>query len=277
MLRSLDCFFKQHKWLPLFIGALLFVTGGAWFADFLRELLILRENTDGWIFSSRAWLWVVISFLIWLLGAWLVYYYGKDLVTFRPHLDRQEVVPHQVLVLLVSQKGKDDGFEHARKLCSRDIRQDIERFANDEQLKHWPWLQQLRAVEPHLGTLQRVVLVGSKDGERIRGTVHDLDDCRRFLKEYLPKLEIDDAPYFPNFEEINDLKYMVDRVIERVKKHGCEEKDVIFDVTGGTKTASIAVALSTLDRPEVDFQYVTQSDNRPSMYNLVGSISNPPR
>jgi hypothetical protein len=275
------CQHKRFRLFLLFLGALLFVTGGAWFADFLRELLILGDDGDDWWnFLPSAWCWVLISLGIWLIGALSVYFFGKDLVTFRPHLDRKSVVQHRVLVLLVSKvKENKDKLKHAMSLCTGDLRRDIETFTTDTQLTRWPWLHMLRAVDPHEKSLRRVVLVGSKDSGENEGSVHDLDDCRKLLYQYLDNgtVSIVNAPDEPNFERIDDMQKTVEQIIEDVKMYEYDEKDVIFDVTGGTKMASIAVALSTLDHPEIDFQYVTQSgDYKPVMYNLVGSLSKLP-
>lgn len=47
----------------------------------------------------------------------------------------------------------------------------------------------------------------------------------------------------------------INAIIQIVKEEGAEENDIIIDVTGGQKTASIAASLATLHN-KVTFQYV---------------------
>jgi len=66
---------------------------------------------------------------------------------------------------------------------------------------------------------------------------------------------------------IQHLEFLCNDLIE---KHDVSERDIMSDVTGGQKTASIAAALATLHRSDLRIQYVRTNDPYDVIaYNVV--------
>lgn len=140
------------------------------------------------------------------------------------------------------------------------------RQSDGNPLPQWTWQQTLRAAHHHGETLERLVLIGS-EGEGGSGTTEQLDLADRFFSHYfsgkvhiLGKPHRDGAGYDSHwqadFEKLDDLRRLLKRTLKDLQKAGYADADIIIDCTGGQKTASIACALITLDRPDLMFQYV---------------------
>lgn len=137
---------------------------------------------------------------------------------------------------------------------------------NDSGLPKWNWQQTLRAAYYHGGHLQKLVLVGSLNGS---GKKEYLDRADKFFSTYFPgKIVIMGSPaqsggnYDPrwqaDFEDLDKLSGLLRNILRTLHKDTANYSDnkIIIDCTGGQKTASIAAALVTLDRPDLMFQYV---------------------
>lgn len=135
----------------------------------------------------------------------------------------------------------------------------------------WNWTQALRALYPHLGDgeekLNRLVVLGSpgRDGSACQRVVF-----RELLGSYVPPSIIDiSAPAvdFLDFQVLSDaVRRAMDDALEHCQRDAAigvststerpTQKDIVIDVTGGEKTASIAAAAVTLSS-EASFQYVS--------------------
>lgn len=73
------------------------------------------------------------------------------------------------------------------------------------------------------------------------------------------------------FEDLQALYDNFNEIIQKVTTElGLAQNDIMIDVTGGTKTASIAAALVTLHHPPIEFQYVrTETPFDVLSYNVV--------
>lgn len=147
-----------------------------------------------------------------------------------------------------------------------DLAADIEAL----QGLQWNGQQILRALRPHweAGTLERVILLGSKgkDGsfEMARGVIRD------WLGRYLGVEHVEIHPKEVEFEDLQTLKDTFDELVQNLVQRGYRERDIVIDATGGPKTASIATALATLERPELEFQYVeTRNNPRVLSFNVL--------
>lgn len=183
-------------------------------------------------------------------------------------LRREAIQPVEALVLFVStpnhpvQFPPADTGRHAvlqfRASGGRLLRgaghleEDIAEISRElKEREYWNWQQLLRALRGH-PALRRVILMGST-GER--GSHKDLPVCGRFLQPYLPAgctVDFHSQPLdFTDFNGLVDaLRGILDTDLGTLPKNR-----VAIDVTGGTATASIAGAATTMDQ-ECVFQYV---------------------
>ena len=212
-----------------------------------------------------------VSFLlVWIFvtAAWHIHDISKELFFYRKGLSGRMVTPHRVLIVAVSTLRQkifraEDGLriEGLPNPLSGNLSQDIQAFT-DARL--WVNNQQfLRAVEPHLQSnrLERVFLIGS-GGEN--GSYALLDDVEKLLRLYNPELNIskhggDDLA----FENLDLMAAEYDGLVEMAKCEEYGESDIILDVTGGQKTASIAAAMVAFQKEQLKFQYVETNGDHP--------------
>jgi hypothetical protein len=159
-------------------------------------------------------------------------------------------------------KGKVDNVDVEVTLAGNP-REDIaalDAFKNPS----WNWKQLIRAIEPHIGSVQRVYLVGSRNSDGT-GSYTQLENCSRLLKFYLENTDVLPVTAAVDFEDFNAVVELLRNVIAGEKKRGTKEGDIAIDVTGGQKTASIAGASITFNS-DVVFQYVQTTGDQPKVY-----------
>lgn len=165
-------------------------------------------------------------------------------------------------------------FKRGDKLTTVDLSDDIvEDSLNTELSKQkFSWQQLMYAVGQHLPKLKKVILIGSAHTDQGPGSYQQAADAQAVLQRYLKQKGIqvlihDTAIDFENTATICDsLKDLVEGQL----RDEFSLNDIIIDVTGGQKTASIAAALFTLHNPELQFEYVTTGDKKEiKTYNVV--------
>jgi hypothetical protein len=182
------------------------------------------------------------------------------------------VWPHRVLILLVSpqypawlkdvpERGNGELLvDESRRIPLEfgSLDESIPKVARESLDKKWNWLQLLRAVRHHQGAVERIYLIGSadrRDGDP--GSWRQLDLCMKMLRRFLPGVDLRKAEHPVEFELFAEVKGAIEDLIQRERsEHGSREADILIDVTGGFKTASIAAAAVTLTNG-VKFQYIT--------------------
>lgn len=153
------------------------------------------------------------------------------------------------------------------------------------RLGHPKWQQVLRAIEPHVGSLEAVWLIGS-DGDAAGLTATELDrvvrpggrvqepdkpgsaafmgDAARLLHPYLEKpaarihcCRAEQSADKFCFTDPETLRDWVQALIARIRQEdpSVKETEILIDTTGGQKPVSIVGAMSTLNS-EAMFQYV---------------------
>jgi hypothetical protein len=211
----------------------------------------------------------VLFFVGFLLAFWWLYQERRTFLTTR--LYWHEVDPHKALIILltlpniVPQKANGSFPWVLEKDGDRVILEgkSLENEANDPNLEklRWNWQQLMRGILPHIGTLQVVYLLGS-DGSG-GGSFQYLGDAEELIKRYLSGVSVRRFVRPVDFE--GDFEGLVDCLNQCVQEIQREcrirEKDIVIDVTGGQKTASIAGAMVTLNT-RVTFQYVSTTDPR---------------
>ncbi|OIO57144.1 MAG: hypothetical protein COX57_12555 [Alphaproteobacteria bacterium CG_4_10_14_0_2_um_filter_63_37] len=236
---------------PLFtllIPSWLFLLGASWTADGLR---------DGWLSGTLADPWgLAIALLCFLGGAFWLYHVRQAFLPLATFREGDRPAPHAALVLLVSPPKP----EQPPIDLSGNLNQDIAAL----DASRWNWQQLLRAIQPHVATARHVVLIGSSGKE---GSYHHLETCQTLLARYLPTATFTQAPAV-DFQKLEATRETIEQIFADLRQQGVPERQILIDVTGGTKTASIAAALATLRHHRVEFQYV-EGGSAPLIYNVV--------
>lgn len=193
----------------------------------------------------------------------LMLYHGRQAFTMARSLSRHHCEPHAVVILLVSTPNivptpdtprlplhLQDTNGVSLVLPGTSLAADIEALNK----VRWNWQQLLRALQPHtvFPQLKRVYLIGSPGPG---GSFAHLQLCQTLLDSYVPAAEVVQVTEPIDFEDFNALVQGMRRIIRQEKDQGRHEHDIIIDVTGGVKTASIAGASITFNS-QVKFQYV---------------------
>ena len=195
---------------------------------------------------------------------------------YQLRLSRHLCEPRACLILLVSppnivptQKEELFPLELTQngqnvQLAGVSLAEDIKRL----DAFRWNWQQLFRAVLPHAegGKLHRLHLIGSTEPN---GSFVHLSLCQEVLKKYLPDVTIVPFAEAIDFEEFNELVQCMRHIITDEKERGMHVEDIVIDVTGGLKMASIAGASITFNS-KVTFQYVqTQKPYKAYAYDVV--------
>lgn len=209
-----------------------------------------------------------VSLAIFLAFFWVVFKNRQAFMavrSFRYHPCK----PHQCLVMLLTlpniippktplpwplkTTNKKTGKVIECELPGKELTKEEIEPLNDLE---WNWQQILRALYPHRDSLVEVHLIGSPDKDNKPGTGSQAfaQDAERLIKTYRPKVEVITQPQAVDFEDFNAVVSVIGDTLEELKKKYSED-DIIIDITGGQKTASIAAATVTLNS-QMHFQYV---------------------
>lgn len=259
-------------WLTVCLTLAVIPILAGWVGDVSKNWLKGEE-----LKAAEYWLFAIGAILLPLL-AFIVVRYGRKLMPARIVKQEDDPVARRVVIALLSpcenlrhvegvgwQVADRTGKAVALSGLSLDAL-----VAKDRGLPQWTWQQTLRAAHFHHARMERLVLIGSLDGS---GTEEQLDLANRYFSDLFPnKVEVLGWP--PNgvagvhtqpvdFENLGDLMAQLRGVVSRLLNSSSSylEEDIVIDCTGGFKTASIAAAMVTLDRPNLAFQYVGTGDH----------------
>jgi len=225
------------------------------------------------ITSSR-----IFYFLFFVLMVYLLY--RQRNVFSRPYTRRivgKDAGQRKHLVLFLSNLKKEleeIGGIPEKITLSNNINNDIKNIESLKQGKpsvFWTWEMPLRAIRHHLGRLESVTLICSR--ESIRQASLFVSICKKYdnfndlgfflfsgredrdgLLPLTDSLDIRDYKGF-NFENFDELSTAMWDLINEFKKKGYPEKEIMIDITGGQKPTSITGAAITFNR-EIEAQYV---------------------
>lgn len=234
-----------------------------WIADIAKSWWLGKQD---WAGGDPA---IVFIGCIVLVGAalFLVLRIGSALL--RVHISKIDNVPaHAALITLLSdQSGLSKGGDGRWKCGAEVLPATLEEVCNAPKIADFKWQQNLRAARHHKrkGKLKWVCLVGSSGASGLAAT---LDLAKQLFEHYLPGVTIVAplrdglAPDFENLEQTRDaLRKMID-------DSGYADRDIVIDITGGQKTASVAAALVTLDRHDLMFQYVGTQEHAGKIFGF---------
>jgi hypothetical protein len=255
---------RALKTLPLRATLLAFSTiiSGGLAVDALKGEVVF----EGWFPALKDYKIYVTILILFLFGASLILlvYYRKDFIIRT--LAQTSCTSHNYLILSLTAPNTkivdmpspfkfpltlSDKKGNTATLNGTDLKGDINEL---NKLDYWNWQQVMRGIEPH-ANLKYVYIIGSKDSAKMQGSSRFLKEAELLINQYHPKASIQCLNTPVDFEDFDELVNALEEAIRFLKEHGAQEKDIIIDVTGGQKTASIAGAVVTLTR-ETTFQYV---------------------
>ncbi|WP_156137265.1 hypothetical protein [Tepidimonas taiwanensis] len=252
---------------------------GNWLASFISELVRYPWRDVAW--GSWSFL-LALSLVALLTGVRLLWNLRARLVPARVE-QLSEIQPRRVFIGFLStiddkdietetlqngaaiykfkgNKAKEDGTSEWH------IIETIEQLANHEK-QLGPWQQLARGILPHLTTLESVMLLPSSNstGEKDNGQGSSATAKRavKVFKDLIKRspalsaghtISVEHAPA-ADFEDFRAVMKQLEWAIQHYKQ-SYALSDMVIDVTGGQKTTSIAGALTTLDKRELDLQYV---------------------
>lgn len=152
---------------------------------------------------------------------------------------------------------------------SSDIKDDIVKL-RASPFSRWNWLQVMRALAPHFFKVERIYLLGSQrvegspvpgaqnwpKGAPNPGSYEWLESCKALLQGYVGKrcaIRCVESPI--DFENMKAMVQALAAQIRDARREGYSDGEIMIDVTGGQKIASIAASLVTLSS-RIKFQYV---------------------
>lgn len=261
------------KTWKLIVALLLTVVFSNLVADGCKDLLygVFEISPDG--IRAKA-LITVISLLGFVMVSWWIKKLTEEYLSVR-HLKNHTVVkPHRAIIMTASTPSGYKIELSAEKVTiqtntsnvslSGDIIKDM------DQLDRLNLQQFLRALKPHLGELKWLFLVGS-GGKN--GSFECLKEFERVVRHYVG----DSVQIFHrgsdhlSFEDLEGVYQEFKSCINSLSKgHRVSHGEIMIDVTGGTKTASIAAALATLEHEDIELQYAqTTSPYDVMSYNVI--------
>ena len=257
----------SNKLQRIFAASLvaLVLISGSWLADGIKGEALFSDWSD--FFANRAW-GLSIALFVFLASSIGLYLLRHAFANIQ--VSQHKCEPHKSLILLVSTPTFGTQLNDPRTLrfsdgkeiqLSNNLHQDIEdldKLGKENRSYRWNWQQMMRAIRPHIDPEKRLLrlhLIGSTDG-----SFEHLGSCQKWLEGYLPGVEITRDESGVNFGDFDAMVRRIQETINKQKKGGkgkvkFTDKDIVIDVTGGTTTASIAGASTTLNT-KVTFQYV---------------------
>ncbi len=250
--------------------AFILICTQSWVANGVQGSALFEWWSGGFVCNAASCacsFWVVqICLLAVSLGCayWLYHRRRSFMPVHIQHIGQPgKIHPHQVLILTLSRcswqwtpnKLERDKGEHC------DLPDDLAgALPVMEQLgerEKFSWEQLLRAIDEHKSELQHIVLIGSKGKQ---GTVQKVEQCEKMIRHYFPlHTTLTFEQREADFESLDELLGVYRNLVDSNKNR---KKDVMIDVTGGTKVVSIAAAMVSLEYPEIEFQYVETSGNK---------------
>jgi hypothetical protein len=249
-------------WLLAYFFAFLFLpVASNWLSDWGAEVM------------SPPWRALFAAILL-LAGFFVAVVFGKKLIapTLKTLPTRQ---PREILIAFLSDDSNIVWTDGKVTFKSSDGTlvpiESLEAWtASTERLGSWQ--QIARAVRAHLAgvdspRLGKLILIGSRDRKN-QGTVQKLDQAVEIFKHLLAPHGVVVEAFAgnaPDFEELEDVTRALQRAYEQA---GAKPGQIVIDVTGGQKTASIAAAMFTLDKRDLVFQYIstTSPDETKTFY-----------
>ena len=268
--------------LVIVLPVILFAVSSSLLASALWEYCgALVAATLSWKEAAVA---LVLAAVCALSAIWL-YLGRRNWLPVRTLGQQESVQAHPVLVMSIS--GPDRLFDSQLLIKERKLRFMGEKSWSDPitltktiesdiamllagPFCRWNWLQAMRALVPHFAKAKRIYLLGSPrvegspvpdteewpKGTPIPGSHDWLESCKALLKGYVSDDCMIRCVELPvDFKNMKAMTQALAAQIRDARREGYSDGEIMIDVTGGPKTASIAASLVTLSS-RIKFQYV---------------------
>ncbi|MBN1192724.1 MAG: hypothetical protein JXA36_03395 [Coriobacteriia bacterium] len=245
-----------------------------WFGDALWELLPESEQIAIGLFVFPALMVVLV----------LIARFGDVMPPLRFRQDH-ELTRRRAIIMFLSPPATGDT-EMRRKLEQGLVfaeGDDVRDRAVRDKFDTSPWRMCAEAIAHHCGTLEYVYALSSADSVDSRGAVRNEGTYRYadlFVGVFkgtaesgglLPAdraIEVLVTPS-PGIDQENaeQLGSELERIVRELADRGIPEKDIIVDVTGGSKVWSAVAGIVALGESRA-FQYVSRDDYRVHVYDI---------
>lgn len=236
---------------------------------------LLRLVEDGAAFLLEQWTYTaaLVGAVVMLIGVW-VYLIYHEIPPSMHAADEQNPRPRRVLILLLSPHEDPTAVEAAlREQVPGPLKLDTDFAPVDKTLRNWR--MPLEAIRCHLPRLERVVLIYSSG---TGGSQNQFSAFKQLVEDLLhgssssvivEGLDVysKEMAHGCDFEDVSAVWRAVESVWNGlIKNEGLRlgQQDVLVDITGGTKKASVAAALFTQAQGR-RCQYVRIREGGPSV------------
>ena len=265
-----------------FIVILLAVVAG-WIPDGLAAYLF--ENEQGHKQKAAIMLGTAGIILFSLIG--IAYFLRKSLEwtfnEYKPMSKKGLILFLSVLTPVVEKKTEEFLEDLKRKIEQNKANKSIKEIAwqlieedkkKDPQNRSriGPWEMPLRAINYHLDTLQKVIVLTSGASDKQFLQFQELvetiyPELKGKLEKILVEPKNEKINLEKSFEDLEAVAETVKNAYRALKKNGIVEKDTIVDITSGqTSNSAAAAILTVLDDKE--FQYVSTVDYEVRAYDV---------
>jgi len=223
---------------------------------------------DAWALLGRA----AVLFILSAGVAGLVYRWRHRVISSvirRSERVRRARVSIQGLSDLAGEGGRFRETNRAKLKQARAIALDLLCLSEEQQraakldepkrsalnaLDRFPWQQNIRALAPHLGKLDHVVVITSERSDA------EFDEFAAFVRSQCSQaghaVQVHRATRAGvDYEDYEMLSSAIREAISLARRLGADEHDIVIDATAGLKIFSIAAAIATVNRNLV-FTYV---------------------
>lgn len=268
---------RKDFWLGI-AGAVGVIVTGEWLASALLGAQVFKNWFS--VFDQYTWLNIPVAMVLFAFFFFLVFRYRKAFLLSRS-FHYEQCKHKECIIMILTLPTKDIqipsgplpwSLEKKNQKSGETIGSPVviegQSLIDDTTMVtplKWNWQQLMRALIPHLNYLKEVRLIGSpdrpdKDGQIVKGSKFYAEKAKILVNTYYPDVEVNIHPKAVDFEDFNALKSELNEIMTDLKKKNKYSADqIIMDVTGGQKTASIAAATVTLSS-QMNFQYVRTVD-----------------
>lgn len=227
--------------------------------------IVWRERVEHRLLQAGAVFAIVVALAL------IIYHWRHALI--HTTIRRIRIPPKRILIMGLSDlRGEGPGRaqlrENVRSLrvartlplsllaMSRDVPRpalSVDVLVKLSQLKRFPWQQNLRALKPHIGVLEHLIVITS---ERSQSHFPAFEKFVKGMAHETGPLRVHALPSPTDFEDYDDLAGAFGSALG-IAREVCQAKlgDVCIDATAGQKIFSIAAAIVTLNKNLV-FTYV---------------------
>lgn len=272
---------RNQKILILLLSLFLIPILSSWVADILKAYCNAGQDWGGNLLLKAGAAATAALLLIWWVARIIESFLQPYQITAVRESGKQVVI-----CLLSAQQGEIDVRQapggNVLAFDGMDLPKELKNVCAATNLgpaqgrPPFSWQQLLRAIEFHhlKGTLKRVVILGS-GGEK--GSAKQELKARKVFDYYLPGLSVDfpiSQADSPEFESLDMVRQRLLKILDDLNAQGFSDSNIVIDVTGGQKTASIAAVMVTLNRPKLVFEYMGTGDKARELMFFDAQILN---